>query len=379
MRILDRYVLRECGITIALATAAFVFVLVAGNVAQQVIGAISAGRVDAWQALELVGLLFPTVIPYALPMGMLTGILITFGRLGAEGEVTAMKAAGLSLWRIAQPVWLVVALLTVFSAWLNLEAGPESEDGFQRILVGAAASNPAGLIIPGRLNRQFKGLLIRAEEKDGDVLRDFRLWQVDAHGIISQTLHASRARLEATYDSTHQPVLRVHLTQATLMTRDTQDNLGAKPPSFTSAKDAVLDFPRDDSGRMNYVKRLRMMTGSELVAAMKSGWQLPPDAPEAEKVKERMQLKVQLMLRVATALSVFSLSLLAVPLAVSVGRSETNVNAGLALGVALSYYLMTSMASWVKVPALHPELLVLLPNFVVMGFALWLMRRAGGK
>jgi lipopolysaccharide export LptBFGC system permease protein LptF len=130
---------------------------------------------------------------------------------------------------------------------------------------------------------------------------------------------------------------------------------------------------------MNYVKRLRMMTGSELVAAMNSGWQMPPDAPEAEKVKERMQLKVQLMLRVATALSVFSLSLLAVPLAVSVGRSETNVNAGLALGVALSYYLMTSMASWVKVPALHPELLVLLPNFVVMGFALWLMRQSGGK
>ena len=72
-------------------------------------------------------------------------------------------------------------------------------------------------------------------------------------------------------------------------------------------------------------------------------------------------------------------ALLAVPLAVSVGRAETNVNAALALGVALSYYLMTSMASWVKVPALHPELLVLLPNFVVMGFALWLMRRAGGK
>ncbi len=379
MRILDRYVLRECGIASALATSAFVFVLVASNVAQQVIGAVSSGRVDAWQALELIGLLFPTVIPYALPMGVMTGVLITFGRLGADVEITAMKAAGLSLWRIAQPVWLASLLLTLISAWLNLQAGPQSEDGFQRILVGAAAGNPAGLIRPGRLNRQFKGLLIRAEDKDGNVLKGFRLWQVDEQGVIRQALHASEARLFSTYDVKGEPVLRVQLSHATLMTQNQRDNLTAKPASFSAANDAMLDFPRDDSGRLDYVKRLRMMTGVELVTAMDAGWQLPPDAPAADKAKEVMQLKVQLMFRVATALSVFSLALLAVPLAVSVGRAETNVNAAVALGVALVYYLLTSMVSWVKVPAMHPELLVLLPNFVVMGLALWLMRRTGGK
>jgi lipopolysaccharide export system permease protein len=377
VRILDRHVLRECGVASALATSAFIFVLVAGNVAQQVIGAVSAGRVDVWQALEMVGLLFPTVIPYALPMGVLTGVLLTFGRMGAEGEITAMKAAGLSLRRIAMPVWIAVVFLAAVSAWLNLEAGPESEDGFQRILVGAASGNPAGLIIPGKLNRQFKGLLIRAEEKDGDVLKEFRLWQVDEKGIIRQSLYATEARLAATFDAKGAAVLRVRLTRAKLTTRDPHDDLDMQPGSFSSANEATLDFPRDDSGRIAYVKRLRMMTAGELVAAMKTGWQLPPDAPVADKAREVMQLKVQLMFRVATALSVFSLALLAVPLAVSVGRAETNVNAALALGVALSYYLMTSMASWVKVPTMHPEILVLLPNFVVMGIAWWLLHRSG--
>lgn len=377
MRILDRHILRECGVASALATAAFVFVLVAGNVAQQVIGAVSAGKVDVWQALELIWLLFPTVLPYALPMGVLTGVLMTFGRMGADGEVTAMKSAGLSLWRIALPVWIAAGFLALVAAWLNLQAGPDSEDGFQRILVGAAGSNPAGVIVPGTLNRQFKGLLIRAEAKEGDVLKGFRLWQLDANGRIRQTMVAETARLAVAVDGNGVSVLRVNLSHARLSSRDANDDLDFRPASFTSANEAVVDFPREESGHAVYVKRLRMMTAGELIAAMDQGWQLPPDAPAADKGREVMQLKVQLMFRVATAMSVFSLSLLAVPLAVTVARSETNVNAAMALGVALSYYLMTSMASWIKVPSLHPEAWVMVPNLIVIGLASWLMRRAG--
>lgn len=377
MRILDRHILRECGVASALATAAFVFVLVAGNVVQQVIGAVSAGKVDAWQALELIWLLFLTVMPYALPMGVLTGVLMTFGRMGADGEVTAMKSAGLSLWRIALPVWIAAGFLALVAAWLNLQAGPDSEDGFQRILVGAAGSNPAGVIVPGKLNRQFKGLLIRAEAKEGDVLKGFRLWQLDANGRIRQTMVAETARLAVAIDGNGISVLRVNLSHARLSSRDANDDLDLRPASFTSANEAVVDFPREESGHAVYVKRLRMMTAGELIAAMDQGWQLPPDAPAADKAREVMQLKVQLMFRVATAMSVFSLTLLAVPLAVTVARSETNVNAAMALGVALSYYLMTSMASWIKVPSLHPEVWVMVPNLIVIGLASWLMRRAG--
>ncbi len=362
-----------------LATAAFVFILVAGNVVQQVIGAVSAGRVDGWQALELLGLLFPTVLPYALPMGLLTGVLMTFGRMGADAEITAMKSAGVSLWRIAMPVWVGAALLAAFSAWLNLQAGPEAENGFQRILAGSAGANPASLIVPGKLNRQFKGLLIRVESKEGELLRGFRLWQVDDRGGVCETLHAATARLALADDANGRPVLRVRLSDAQLTARDGHDLLDQRPESFTSAKEATLEFPREESGHVAYVKRLRMMTAEELLHAMEAGWQLAPDAPAAERAAEVMRLKVQLMFRLATAVSVFSLALLAVPLAVSVGRSETNVNAGLALGVALTYYLMTSMATWVKVPSMHPEALVMMPNVAVIGVACWLMRRAASR
>jgi len=52
------------------------------------------------------------------------------------------------------------------------------------------------------------------------------------------------------------------------------------------------------------------------------------------------------------------------------------VSAGLALGVALTYYLLTSMATWVKDPAWHPEVLVFVPNILLAGMACLLMRKA---
>jgi lipopolysaccharide export system permease protein len=82
------------------------------------------------------------------------------------------------------------------------------------------------------------------------------------------------------------------------------------------------------------------------------------------------------MSHLASAFSIFTLSLLAVPLAVRVGRSETFVNAVVALLVALSYYLLAEMAKSVKDPAFRPDLLVWLPNLIVLALAVVLLRRA---
>ncbi len=343
-----------------------------------VIGAVSSGRVTAGESVELVALLFPTVLPYALPMGVLTGVLLTFGRMGAEGELTAMKASGVSLWRIAWPVWAAAGVLSLFSMWLNLEAGPASEDGFQRILLGSAQLSPAGLIQPGKLNRQFKGLLIRAEEKQGETLRHFHLWQVDDQGQVRQTIRAEEARLSKVEGATGGLVLRVEMRDVRMTSRTGAVDVLARPESFASAQSTVLEVPLDQRPDVKgtYVKRLRMMTGGELLAAMDTGWRLPESPTAEQRATDRMMLAVQFMFRVATALSVATLAMLAVPLAIAVGRAETSVNAGLALGVALTYYLLTSMAMWVKTPSWYPEVWVLVPNLLVAAIAVVLMRKA---
>ena len=378
MRILDRHVLTETAVASGVASGAFIFVLAAGNILSQVANAIAIGRVTAFEGLELVGLLLPGLIPYVLPMGMLTGVLMTFGRMGAQHELTAMKAGGLSLLRIAAPALWLAAALALCAAWINLEVATRSNDEYRRVLMGSVKENPASLITPGEINRQFKGLIIQARERNGPVLRDLWIWRLDAEGRLFETIHTAEGRLTKVDKPDGSAVLRLVAISAQVDTRRPGDD-GFKFPSVTKeAGQAPLEFPvsgvfKDGSG---YEKKLRWHTTSELLELMDKGWQVPPNATPTQLAESQMMPRTQLMAHFASAFSIFSLALLAVPLAVRVGRSETFVNAAIALTVALSYYVLSSAAAWVKNPVFRPDLLVWLPNIIVVTLAVALLRRA---
>jgi lipopolysaccharide export system permease protein len=378
VRLLDRHVLTETAVAGGAATGAFVFVMVAGNILNQVSSAIASGRVSGWEGLELVALLIPGVLPYALPLGLLTGVLLAFGRMGSQQELTAMKAGGLSLGRIARPALLLAATFALLSAWLNLEIAPDANTEYRRLLVGSAKDNPASVIVPGQLNRQFPGMVIRASARDGEVLRDFWLWRVDDRGRLIQTVHAREARLTRAVSKTGEGVLRITLTDARLDTRPATDQTFLQPSSFVTADTSTLEFPASGIFKdgENFQRKLRWLTTQELLVAIERGWDVPAGADAATLERGRMVAKTQLMAHLASAFSVFSLAFLAVPLAVRVGRAETFVNAAVALAIALTYYLLTSMAGYVKDPAYRPDLLVWLPNLIVVGLGWFLLRRA---
>lgn len=378
MRILDRHVVTETAIAGGVATGAFVFVMAAGNVLTQVVGAIAAGRVDPWEGFALIGLLFPGLVPYVLPMGMLTGVLMAFGRMGAQHELTAMKASGVSLTRIAAPALTLAAVLAIVAAWMNLEVATRSNDEYRRILMGSVKDNPASLITPGEINRKYKGLVIQAREREGAILRDLWIWRLDAQGRLFETIHTNEGRLTKVEKPDGSTALRLVATAAQVETRRAGDDTFKYPSVIKEAGQAPIEFPvsevfKDGSG---YEKKLRWHTTAELLDLMEKGWQVPPDATPARMAEAKMLPRTQLMAHLASACSIFTLALLAVPLAVRVGRAETFVNAAIALVVALSYYILSSAAAWVKNPAFRPDLLIWLPNLIVISAAVLLLRRA---
>ena len=56
---------------------------------------------------------------------------------------------------------------------------------------------------------------------------------------------------------------------------------------------------------------------------------------------------------------------LAVPLGIKASRSETFANLAIALALAMSYYMMTVLISWLeKYPGLRPDILIWIPNII---------------
>ena len=375
MRLLDRYIIREVALSSALATGVFMLVLVAGNLLQQVLGAVSLGRITFADFLELSWLLIPSLLPYALPMGLLAGVLVALGRMGADGELVAMRSAGVSLMRIAAPIWAVAGFLFLLCAALQMELGPAAEYHFQEILNRSAEASPASLITPGRLNRQFPGLLLRTARRDGEKLMDFQLWEVDAGGAIVRSVMARSAVVKRGFSETGGPTLEVALTEARSLDVASRASSLADQHQST-ASEALMVFPLASGEAKSQVaaKRLRMMTAGELLEARERGSRLPPEATEAQREADRTQLLVQFMFRLANAFSAFTLPFLAVPLAIKVGRADTNMNALVAVLVALGYFALTSAATWPKSAAWHPEFILWLPNLVVLAAGFCLLR-----
>jgi hypothetical protein len=110
--------------------------------------------------VRLVGMLIPAVAIYALPMGMLTGVLLTLGRLSADSEITAMRAAGLSLARIARPVLILGFLGCALGLYVNFQSMPAARVQYHKDLDAAVAANPLSFIVPKTFIRNFKGFVI---------------------------------------------------------------------------------------------------------------------------------------------------------------------------------------------------------------------------
>ena len=69
-------------------------------------------------------------------------------------------------------------------------------------------------------------------------------------------------------------------------------------------------------------------------------------------------------------------ALIGVPLGIRVSRRETSANLGLAVGLALGYYVLTVMVGWLdRHPEYHPDVLLWLPNVIFLSLGVWLFRR----
>jgi lipopolysaccharide export system permease protein len=94
--------------------------------------------------------------------------------------------------------------------------------------------------------------------------------------------------------------------------------------------------------------------------------------------EERLELQMHLQKNFAMAFSVFSLAIFGVPLAIRLKRGESYANLGIALVIAMSYYFLMIMVSWLEgQPALRPDLLIWLPNIIFQSVGFWMLYRAG--
>ncbi len=118
--LLDRYIFTELLSPFGLSLGALCFVMLTRELLRLVELLVAKG-VGLWAVLKVIAMLLPSGLVLTLPIAGLIASITAFGRFSLDKELVAMRAAGLSLFRLSQPVLLfavgVFTLTMVLSQW----------------------------------------------------------------------------------------------------------------------------------------------------------------------------------------------------------------------------------------------------------------------
>lgn len=327
---IQTYIAREAIVPFTLGIVLFSFVLLLSRLLKLIEMVIDKG-VPLSEIISLFSCLMPSFLVITVPLSFLLAVMLAFGRLSGDSEVVAMKAAGISLFRLAQPIILLSLLACSVTALLTLYAEPLGRVKLKQKLIDIAYSKAAVAIQPQIFNEEFDGLVMYANQVDnttntmtGVFISDERMDQtpstiVAERGEIRSDRTNGKLLMHLRQGAIHRPVERSGNTSYQVIHFDSYDvnlSLNAQQP----AKATKALKPKEMSTRQ------LLADHSEL-----------PD-------KKQLELKVALHERLILPVSPLLFALLAIPLGIRSHRSPKGGGFAVALIVFLLYYLGLSIS-----------------------------------
>lgn len=368
MRLLDRYIARQVFVSALYAVAVIIIILVLGNVFKEILRELAKRPdISLGFVMHFIILVIPISMSLAIPFSFLTAILLTFGRLSADSEFISMRMAGLSMWRICLPVAVVALFFTGVCAWMNLSVTPAAKtamEGLKDSLINRMKREPMLLFPDQQVMSDFPDHLVFAKKEDG-ILKGLQLIKME-NNIPMAIAVAREARVRVELE-TENPELVLDMTDVNLMVKGDEGTfMDSSQPMFMSSGAAGVSIQGfKESGEKAIIKPDNV----PLVALM----QMAGD-PSLES-EERAVYRTELSMRFAFSVSCLTFGFIGVPLGITAQRRESTAGFILSMIIAVTYYVMLTMAQIVQDrEELYPHLLVWVPNilFLALGISMFL-------
>lgn len=146
-----------------------------------------------------------SLVPTSLPLAILLASLISFGNMGEQLELLAMKAAGVSLLRIMRPILVLVIFLTGTSFYFQNKTAPEAQLKLRTLLLSMKQTSPALEIPEGVFYNGIPNLNLFVEHKEisTGMLYNLMVYKTDEGFDKAQIVVADSGRMEVTADRMH--------------------------------------------------------------------------------------------------------------------------------------------------------------------------------
>ncbi len=190
---LDRYILGE---VLRPMLAAIVFTLLAllAERALRVIDLVLGWRGSLTIVIEMMSYLIPHYMVFALPAALFLGIMLGVSRVSREGELDAMRAAGIGLWRLSRPLLLLSLLVLVLHLILVSHLQPFSRYAYRAAAFAVTNASFQTLLRPGQFITLGKNTYrVEALSPDGEAFEGIFLYsEADSSGAVMVTAAAGQ-------------------------------------------------------------------------------------------------------------------------------------------------------------------------------------------
>lgn len=160
--------------------------------------------------VELAFYSIPTLVPLALPLALLLSSLMTFGKLGENYELTALKSSGISLYKIMQPLFVTVSIIAIAAFFFSNHVIPYSNMKFKTLLYDIMNKKLALNMREGVFFNDIEGYSIKVNHKneDGKTLEDLLIYD---HSEKMGNTKVIKAKSGEMYTSTNDRYLYLEL------------------------------------------------------------------------------------------------------------------------------------------------------------------------
>jgi len=357
MKVLHRYVITEFIPPTFLALFVFTFILIMQTIFDSINLLISKG-VSLLSVLQLLGYTLPSLLVYSIPMAILAGTLICFGRLSSDNEITAIQASGVSLYSVFFPIIIVSLIMSILLVSFNENIVPRSYGQFRKLYYQIVHENP----------------VIKLEERTFVDIRNYRLYvekikqkKGKLSGIIMYEMEKDAfptlitAQRGNMVSNEHRVVFQ--LFDGTIQKKD-KDDPSKYSITYFKNYNILLDLSQTPPPK---AKRTRQMEKSELLREIK---RLKRDNIPT------YSLEVEYHQRKSLAFAILVFCLIGIPLGIKARQKGKSIGFGLSLLLFILYWFLLVEGIRLGERGITPPVIgVWIPNLAIGITGLWLIYR----
>ncbi|HWI41275.1 MAG TPA: LPS export ABC transporter permease LptF [Verrucomicrobiae bacterium] len=357
---LFRYVFNEISQPFLLGLLVFTATLLMGKLLK-LAELVMASGVPLLDVGRMILYLLPTFWAVAVPMASLLAVLLAIGRLSSDGETTAVKACGLSLYSFFPPALLFALLTGCLTAVITLWGLPWGHTQYRAFVKEMVESRTSLSPREGVFNDQFPGIVLYVDRYDeATALMQGVLIHDERDPAQPMTIFADHGTLRR---DSEKKTIRLLLADGSAHSEGKQGEY-----RILGFGEYDLTISLERAGEKRGLE-LQSMTPGELVAGA-----------AAATGEQRNQLVVEYQRRFALPVACMVFAVCGLPLGLQNRRSGKSGGFSSAVVILLAYYMVFTAASnaggeGVVSPVLAPWI----PNVLFLALGVYLTRKAAAE